>query len=227
MYFMLPMLLACAGTGLILVAGEYLSQKRILKGEFARKFVHILTATFVAFWPLFLSHYEIAILSLVFVAIVVIVQKFKILRSFKSVRRSTYGEIWYALGIGLVALLFQNDAIFSIAILQMALADGFAAVVGVGLGKKAIQYRYKNINKSIAGSLTFLIISFGLNLFYWFALNGQAENTATVSPALPVLLSASSAIILTFTEIVSPKGSDNVIVPVLAATLLWLPSVVG
>jgi phytol kinase len=224
---MLPMLLACAGTGLILLSGEYLSKKRILKGEFARKFVHILTATFVAFWPLFLSHYEIAVLSLVFVGIVVAVQKFKILRSFKAVRRTTYGEIWYALGIGLVALLFQNDAIFSIAILQMALADGFAAVVGVGLGKKAIRYRYKNINKSIAGSLTFLAISFALNLFYWFVLNGQANNTATVSPALPVLLSASSAIILTFTEIIAPKGSDNVIVPVLAATLLWLPSVVG
>lgn len=224
---MLQMLFACAGTGLILVAGEYLSRKRILKGEFARKFVHILTATFVAFWPLFLSHYQIAILSLVFVVIVVVVKKFKILRSFKSVRRATYGEIWYALGIGLVALLFQSDAIFTIAILQMALADGFAAVVGVGLGKKAINYRYKNVNKSIAGSLTFLFISFTLNLIYWFGFNGQALSLSIVSPALPVLLSASSAIILTFTEIIAPKGSDNVVVPVLAATLLWLPTAVG
>jgi phytol kinase len=224
---MLQMLLACAGTGLILISGEYLSRKRILKGEFARKFVHILTATFVAFWPLFLSHYQIAILSLVFVAMVVIVKKFKILRSFKSVRRTTYGEIWYALGIGLVALLFQDNAIFTVAILTMALADGFAAVVGVGLGKNAIQYRYKNIHKSIAGSMTFLTISFALNLFYWFGLNGIALNESMVSPALPILLSASSAIILTFTEIVAPKGSDNVIVPVLAATLLWLPTAVG
>lgn len=224
---MLPMLLACAGTGLILISGEYLSQKRILKGEFARKYVHILTASFVAFWPLFLSHYQIAILSLVFVAMVVTVQKTKILRSFKSVRRTTYGEIWYALGIGVVALLFQDNAIFSIAILQMALADGFAAVVGVGLGKKAIRYRYRNINKSIAGSLTFLTISFLLNLFYWFVLQGDSLATSMISPALPVLLSASSAIILTFVEIVAPKGSDNVIVPVLAATLLWLPVAVG
>ncbi len=224
---MLPMLLACAGTGVILLSGEYFSRKRILKGEFARKYVHILTATFVAFWPLFLSHYQIAILSLLFAAMVVTVQKFKVLRSFKAVRRTTYGEIWYALGIGLVALLFQDDAIFSIAILQMALADGFAAVVGVGLGKKAIRYRYKNINKSIAGSMTFLLISFILNLFYWFALNSDALGASTISPALPVLLSASSAIILTFVEIVAPKGSDNVIVPVLAATLLWLPVAVG
>jgi phytol kinase len=224
---MLQMLLACAGTGLIILSGEYLSQKRILKGEFARKYVHILTATFVAFWPLFLSHYQIAILSLVFAAMVVIVQKFKVLRSFKSVRRTTYGEIWYALGIGVVAVLFQDNAIFSIAILQMALADGFAAVVGVGLGKKAIQYRYKNINKSIAGSLTFLTISFLLNLFYWFGLNSVPLTASMVSPALPVLLSASAAIILTFTEIIAPKGSDNVIVPVLAATLLWLPTALG
>lgn len=224
---MLQMLLACAGTGLVLIIGEYLSRKRILKGEFARKFVHILTATFVAFWPLFLSHYEIAILSLVFVGIVVVVKKFRILRSLKAVRRTTYGEIWYALGIGIVAVLFQSDAIFTIAILVMALADGFAAVVGVGLGKKAIKYRYKNINKSIAGSLTFLIIAFTLNLVYWFGFKGQAISLTTISPALPVLLSASAAIILTLAEIISPKGSDNVIVPVLAATLLWLPTVIG
>lgn len=224
---MLPMLLACAGTGVILLTGEYLSRKRILKGEFARKFVHILTATFVAFWPLFLTHYQIALLSLVFVAMVVTVKKLNLLRSFKAVRRATYGEIWYALGIGVVALLFQDNAIFTIAILQMALADGFAAIVGVGLGRSAIQYRYKNIHKSIAGSLTFLIISFGLNLFYWFGLNGESLITGMISPALPVLLSASSAIILTFVEIVAPKGSDNVIVPVLAATLLWLPVAVG
>lgn len=224
---MLPMLLACAGTGVILLTGEYLSRKRILKGEFARKFVHILTATFVAFWPLFLTHYQIASLSLVFVAMVVVVKKFKLLRSFKAVKRATYGEIWYALGIGIVALLFQSDAIFTIAILQMALADGFAAVVGVGLGKKAIRYRYKNINKSIAGSLTFLLISFTLNLVYWLSIGAGALSAGTVSPVLPVLLSASSAILLTFTEIIAPKGSDNVIVPVLAATLLWLPTAIG
>ena len=89
------------------------------------------------------------------------------------------------------------------------------------------QYIYKNIHKSIAGSLTFLLISFGLNLFYWFGLNGESLIAGMISPALPVLLSASSALILTFVEIVAPKGSDNVIVPVLAATLLWLPVAVG
>lgn len=224
---MFPMLLAIAGTGVVLGVSEVLCQKRILKGEFARKFVHIITATFVAFWPLFLSFYQIAIISLLFALAVVAIKKFKLLTSFKSVRRATYGEIWYALGIGVVAILFPNNAIFAIAILHMALADGFAAVVGVGLGKKAIKYRYRNTNKSIAGSLTFFAISFALNLTYWFALKLDPSMGLGFSPALPVLLSASAAIILTFAEVVSPKGSDNVIVPVLAGTLLWLPTAIG
>jgi dolichol kinase len=222
---MLQMLFAIAGTGFILLLSEYLCQKRILKGEFARKFVHIITATFAAFWPLFLSYPQIIVLSVIFAITVVIVKKFKILRSLRSVRRATYGEIWYAVGIGISAILFQDNAIYTIAVLHMALADGFAAVVGVGLGKKAIKYRYKNVTKSIAGTATFFVISFALNLLYWFVLRLDTSSL-TISPALPVLLSASAAIILSFVEIISPKGSDNVLVPVAAGLLLWIPTTV-
>lgn len=224
---MLPMLFAIAGTGLVLLISEYLCRKRILKGEYARKFVHIITATFAAFWPLFLSYYEIAILSLIFAAAVVVIKKFKILRSFHAVRRVTYGELWYALGIGLVALLFQDNAIYAIAILHMALADGFAAVVGVGLGKKAVNYRYRHATKSVAGTTTFFGISFALNLYYWLGVGVDPFAIQSVSTILPVMLSIGAATILSFAEVISPKGSDNVIVPVLAGALLWLPTVVS
>ena len=46
-------------------------KKKILKGEYARKFVHITSATFVATWPLFLSQIEIAIISVMFIVALV------------------------------------------------------------------------------------------------------------------------------------------------------------
>jgi dolichol kinase len=132
---MFGLLLALAGTAIILLLGEYLWRKKILKGEFARKFVHISCATFVAFWPLFISHNLIAAISLLFVLVLLIVKKYKLFKSLRSVQRATYGEIWYALGIGLSALIFNSDAVFAVAVLTMALADGFAAVVGVSFKK--------------------------------------------------------------------------------------------
>lgn len=64
---MINLLIAFLGIGICLILGEILWRKRILKGEYARKFVHITSATFVAFWPLFLSNIEIALVSLLFI----------------------------------------------------------------------------------------------------------------------------------------------------------------
>lgn len=220
---MIGMLLAAVGTGLILVSGEILWRKKILKGEFARKFVHITSATFAAFWPLFMSRVSITLLSLLFVLVLVIVKKLKLFRSLRSVRRATYGEVWYALCIGICALLFKSDAIYAIAILHMALADGFAAIVGVGMGKKASKFMYNGSRKSIEGTLTFIAVSFFLNAAYWMYFTDQQVRIDGISPLIIPLYSLMSAIISAGAEIVSPKGSDNVIIPVLAGFLLWVP----
>jgi dolichol kinase len=217
---MLPMLFAVAGTAVILLASEYLCQKRILKGEFARKFVHIITATFAAFWPLFLSFPQIAILSVLFVVVLVIVKKLNLFTSLKSARRATYGEIWYAVGIGASALIFQDAAVYAIAVLHMALADGFAAVVGVAAKKKTTIFKFNGHTKTIIGSTTFFVISYALNLVYWFALEGSVLNSGGMSVMTPIIFSIVSSTLLTLVEIISPKGSDNVIVPLLAGSLL-------
>jgi hypothetical protein len=125
---MINLLIAITGIAFFLLLGEYLWQKKVLKGEYARKFVHITSATFVATWPIFLSQIEIAIISFLFIIALVITKKTKLFRSLRSIRRATYGEIWYALGIGASAILFSDGSVFAVAVLTMALADGFAAV---------------------------------------------------------------------------------------------------
>ncbi len=220
---MLGILLAAAGTGLILISGEILWRKKILKGEYARKFVHITSATFAAFWPLFMSRTAIAAMSLIFVAVLVAVKQLKLFKSLRSVRRATYGEMWYALGIGICALLFTSDAVYAVAILHMALADGFAAIVGVGLGKKANKFTYNGSKKSIEGTLTFVAISFFLNAGYWMYFSDHQLRLDGISPLVIPLYSLICAITLAVAEIASPKGSDNVIIPVLSGALLWMP----
>lgn len=221
---MYGMIIAIVGTGLILLIGELLWKKRKLKGEYARKFVHILTASFAAFWPLFISRFYIVILSVLFVLTVVAVKKLKLFKSLRSIRRATYGEVWYGIGIGVAAVLFQSNAVYAIAILHMALADGFAAIVGVGLSQRANRFKYRGSRKSIEGSLTFVAVSFFLNATYWIwlAVHNTSFDTSAIAVASYCLV---CAIVLSVIEIVSPKGSDNLFIPVTAGYLLLLPTV--
>lgn len=218
------MLLAAAGTAAILLTGEWLWRKHILKGEFARKFVHITAASFAAFWPIFMSRTNIALLSLLFVVALVVIKQLNIFKSLHSVQRATYGEVWYAISIGVVALLFKDDVIFAIAVLHMALADGFAAVIGAGLAKKAQIFHFRGCRKSLAGTLTFVIISFFLNLSYW-VLATHYPITFSGIYISPITYSLLSAGLLGAVEIVAPKGSDNVFVPLLSGALLWVPTI--
>ncbi|MBP7835093.1 hypothetical protein KA025_03340 [Candidatus Saccharibacteria bacterium] len=220
---MINLLIAITGIAFFLLLGEYLWQKKVLKGEYARKFVHITSATFVATWPIFLSQIEIAIISFLFIIALVITKKTKLFRSLRSIRRATYGEIWYALGIGASAILFSDGAVFAVAVLTMALADGFAAVVGVSMKKNAGKFKINGHQKSFAGTLTFILISFFINFIYWFMyasgnLPPSLDNIVFIS-----MLSFGSASILGLAELLSPKGSDNIIVPVMAGLLVTLP----
>ena len=212
-------LLAVAGTVIVLLSGEYLWQKGLLKGEFARKYVHIGCASFAAFWPLFLSRNQIVFMSLAFVLVLVAVKQLNLFGSLRGIKRTTYGELWYAVGIGVCAVLFANNAIYAVAVLHMALADGFAAVVGVGLGQKAKTFKYKKSTKSLEGTMTFVVISFLLNLVFWRVFANSSFGDSVFAPAYSLM----SAIVLAAIEIAAPKGSDNVIVPVSAGFLLWLP----
>jgi phytol kinase len=218
------MLFAASGTAALLLIGEWLWRKKITKGEIARKTVHITAATFAAFWPLFMSRISIALLSVIFVVVLVVIKRMHIFRSLHSVQRATYGEIWYAVSIGVIALVFKDDVIYAIAVLHLALADGFAAVVGASLAKKARNFHFRNCRKSLAGTLTFFIISFILNLSYWTIATHYPISNSGIYIS-PILYSLLSAVLLAGTEISAPKGSDNVIVPLLAGALLWLPTV--
>jgi dolichol kinase len=219
---MIGMLLAAAGTALVLLTGEWLWQKRILKGEYARKFVHITVATFAAFWPLFITRPQIIIINIVFICALVMIKKLRLFKSIQSVKRASYGEIWYAIGIILCAILFKDNAIYAIAVLHMALADGFAAIIGVRLEHKAIHFSFRSSKKSCIGTLTFFLISFTLYISYWIlSNNGEYENLGI--GLSPIIYSALAAGLLSLIEVISPKGSDNVVVPLVAGYVLSAP----
>lgn len=155
---MLKVFICLAGILLILLAAESLRERRILKGEYLRKSVHIAAGTFIAFWPWLISWHTIQVLSLLMVIIMLTNRYIGFFNYHGKVRRITYGDYFFALAILVCSLIAHNKIFFAVAILEVALADGLAAIAGIGFGRKW-EYKIWGVKKTVIGTMVFWIIS--------------------------------------------------------------------
>lgn len=203
------LVIAVIVTFLLLSTTELLWRKGHVKKEYARKLVHMSVGTFVAFWPFFLEWNHIRLLSLAFVVVISLSLWLRIFKSIHGVERPTWGEVLFALSVGLITLLTSDPYIYMAAILHMSIADGAAAVVGERYGKRNA-YRVFGQRKSWIGSTAFLIASLGILAGYsWLSGN-------TVSATYITIL----ALAATGLENAGWRGFDNLLVPVVVAVVL-------
>lgn len=194
--------------GLLILNEVWWRQQRV-HGEFSRKFVHITVGSFVAIWPFFLSWRTIGLFSAAFLVVIVISKQLNLFRAIHSVQRPTWGEIYFALSVGSVAFLTQNKYVYAASLLQMSLADGLAAVMGIRYGGRH-KYSVFGYAKSVIGTLTFFVTS-TLILFAYSYASGEALSVAAI------LGIAGMASVI---ENVGIRGLDNLLVPALVALLL-------
>lgn len=209
----LELLLATLPIIVVLVVSEILWRQGVVRGERARKFVHILAGCWVAFWPWLVSFDVIAIIGILAIWVQLIDRRLKIFHSTIDVPRRSVGDLLFPAGVAMTALLVNNYWIFAVVVLHLALADGLAAVVGQQLGESNT-YSILGSKKSIAGTLTFLFISYALMGVLIAALHIADPWSLVIVACLPPVLAA--------TENMVPFGLDNLAVPLLAATILQL-----
>jgi len=205
---MVALFLVALAVFVVLCASELYWRKRHPTGEFSRKFVHITIGTFVAFWPFFLSWNQIRLLSLAFIIIVAFSKWFGIFRAIHSVQRPTWGEVYFAIVVGLLTFVTHSKSIYAASLLQMSLADGLAAVVGVRYGKRHRYYIFSH-PKSVPGTLTFLVLSVGILAYY-------SVHSHHLSAPYIAVLSVGSALAENF----GVGGLDNIFVPLVIALVL-------
>ncbi len=193
---------------LILLGSELWWRKRITHSEFSRKSVHIAVGSFVAFWPFFLSWNQIRLLSVGFLVVVGLSKYFRVFRAIHSVQRPTFGELYFALAVGLVTYVTHDKWIYMASLLQMSLADGFAAVMGVRFGKQS--YLMFSHRKTLVGSLTFFVVSLVILIAY------AQLASVHLNPLFIVAAAALAAVIENF----GVAGLDNLLVPFVIAVLL-------
>ncbi len=203
---MLAVFFCLAGIAAILFSGELLWRRNILTGERQRKLVHAMTATFIAFWPWIISWRAIQFIGLAMIVVVLVNRKIKRLHYLGNVRIEDYGDVFLAVAVTACALLTDVKIFFALAILQVALADSVAAVVGKKFGGP---WRYKVFGqpRTVLGSMAFWITSlcvFGAGIPF-------AHDIITLHSYAVLLIVMPP--ILTAIENLSLIGLDNLIIP--------------
>jgi len=192
----------------LLVGSELWFRRHSPHSEFSRKFIHIVVGSFAAFWPFYLPWSAIIFMSLSFVVVVLISKYFDVFRAIHTVERPTWGEVYFALAVGALAYITHEPWIYAAALLHMSLADGLAAVIGVTYGR-AQSYTVLGHRKSLAGTLTFFIVS--IAILSLFNIYGAAIGIGVI---------ISLAVATTFIENIGVRGLDNLLVPLVIGVVL-------
>ena len=93
---------------LIVFVGQGLFVAGNVRAEYSRKLIHIGLSMWVAWWLFLMPVNVIIVASMLLASGVFITKRFGFLKSIHGVRRSTHGEVTYALGITATAILFSN-----------------------------------------------------------------------------------------------------------------------
>ncbi len=211
---MFAVLSALAAMALLLFLAEILWHRKKLSGEYARKFVHILGGSMVAFWPYIMSMRWIQLIAAGAIVIWVLTRKLDLSHALKDINRPTIGELLYPVSVLLAAYLAHEEWIFTVSILFLALADGMAAVIGRKFGTKRMTYKVYMGKKTLQGSIAYLLCAYSA-LGIGVLLGGSAAITHT-----PVLTLGWLPVVCVFLENISPLGTDNITVPLLVVTVL-------
>lgn len=196
----------------ILMLAEKIKKHESFNPEIARKFVHITVGSFVAFWPFFMPHWVIYTICIAFIIVDVVTRITGWFPSIHAVRRKTWGDVLFPIGIAGTLWLAQEPWIFTAAILHLSLADGFAALFGEKYGKTN-SYKILGYKKTFAGNIAFFLISLSIMIgLVWF----EPGSFSTI--AAPTLFLV--PLFATTIESLSVRGSDNIMVPILLTMLL-------
>jgi dolichol kinase len=203
-------LIFSASTILLFLLIDFL-QKRVIKSySWSRKATHIAAGGVILLMPSYLTVTEIVLMSVSFIGILMISKYMNIL-SLHIVKRKSWGEVIYPSSVGALALICipAHKEAYYVGILCLALADATANFVGTSFPIKAINIGKDQ--KSWGGCFAFFTVTF--IIFSAFFLPQGAS----------IFLIIAVSMVLTLSELVAIYGTDNFVVPVLAALLsIWL-----
>lgn len=201
--------LSLAVVGLLTLLGQFLWQKKILQGEYSRKFTHMTSAAWIASWRYFFDIKVVVAMAVILLLGVYITKHLKWFKSIYAVGRITYGELSYAVAIAMSALLFERPAVFALAIINLGFADGLAAIIGKKYGGK--RYRVFAGYKTVAGTAACFLFALISGAVFWYAV----DTVTGTSLAYMAIYTIGAGLAITLGELAGQKGLDNLAIPLI------------
>ncbi|MCY3414790.1 MAG: hypothetical protein INQ03_24280 [Candidatus Heimdallarchaeota archaeon] len=209
---------------LFLFSSEFLSRTGKISKETSRKIIHISVGHVLFFIPLFDTVWIAAGIPFLFVAGNFMlstnspIEKLR-LETFKA--GHAWGTVLYPLSLSFVVFfLFDTPYLMFVAFFPLVYGDGLAAVIGPKFPGK--EYLLYNGTKSVGGTITVLLASFTSIIISISLLNQFYTLGLLISEGflLSVLL---ISVMGTIVEFFSPKGMDNLFLPLILLGVILLP----
>lgn len=200
---------------IIILLSMLLSKKGIIGSEGSRKFIHIGVANWYFIALIFIEDpndfWWLIIPPISFVGLNYISYKKQLISSMERDGKGNLGTVYYPIALLIVLILsfevFNNPYLGLMGVLIMGYGDGFAAVIGSKYGKKDI-----GNGKTLLGVLTMFVVSLLTATTIVMILDGIAY----------LWIGLIIALIATLIEYITPKGLDNLSVPIVSTLLYYV-----
>lgn len=213
----------------LLVLAEVIRRWRGYPQDFTRKIVHIGAGMWVfGVLALFDTWYIGVIPFASFIGINYILWRYKVLESMDAAD-STPGTVYFALAITILFVLLWRKGlpgdrghIAAAGAMAMTWGDSLASIVGRRFGRR--RYTIMGGTRSLEGSAAMLAASLiAMSLTILLVPGSALAPTATPhSPGVALAAALAGALVATAAEAVSPAGTDNLSVPLLAAGAVFV-----
>jgi len=183
----------------------------------SRKILHIMTGNIAFLLPIFQTKEVMAFLAagpfILFTFLMSLHSPIKSIKGKTSAAGHGMGLVYYAISWTILAyIFFDHMVVIAIAIFAMSYGDGFASLLGMKFGKK--KYKIFGDEKSYVGSISMFIFTlimiviaflyYGVDITYY-----------------KLLLLAFIAMAAAIIEAITPRGLDNLSVPLSISAIYW------
>ncbi len=225
---------------IILTIADITRKRRNLGSETTRRIVHLFAGAAIWTVPYYPHPWVATLVALTFVIMLALANTERFSGFFAAMARpedlehnSVRGPFWYAVSITLLTGIFTFTGyqelyfIPAAAIHIMMFGDGMSAPIGMRYGRTTTRVIFGS-NRSVPGTLAVFIFGFfgSLLAFWWFGIFSLASPVFIVGGNVlwfeMIVLALVGAISATTVEFVSPKGTDNITLPLITCMIIFL-----
>jgi len=183
----------------------------------SRKILHIMTGNIAFLLPIFQTKEVMAFLAAgPFILFTFLMSPYSPIKSIKGKTSSAghgMGLVYYAISWTILAyIFFDYMVVIAIAIFAMSYGDGFASLLGMKFGKR--KYKIFGDKKSYVGSISMFIFTLAMIViaFLYYGLDITSYKLLIIA-----FIAMAAAII----EAITPRGLDNLSVPLAISAIYW------